>query len=689
MTSTLQRVGVFIASPSDVNAERDAARDSVERINRLVAKHNGFLLEPIGWEDVPPRQAIRSQEAINPYVEKARIFIGILNQRFGSSTGKADSGTEEEFNIAEDRWNRETPKPEIMLFFKNVLDDRLCDPGEQLQKVMAFRERVQSRTWFREFETTTSFQEKLESGLASWIYQQRDTDASVQPDYPRLINPADVSFLVVLATNGSTVREHEDRVTGLTGSGLLRQPRYGTSHELATSTDAFLSVTKHILSGGDFFKDICPYLASPYYMSILTDRLRSIIESRFHFQPDESALAFARKAASLSPRAASFLLFGDTTRYDNLSEQVRAISGDMQQHAGDSLSHDLILQMLNDMAGGTIANHLNGKELVATVLKVSIAGAHENSQAFAASAVWPSMLVRASGPIRAGEMVTGPPDVLIRFAVGLSHLGEYAESLDVLERARDLNPTPEVEAVIDNNKGHALFELGRLEDARACFDSALSVNPNMEQARRGRQKAELALTNSRAGHQHSDRLMTLISSTTRSWPNVPPGDPNMYDVVWHACQIRDAMQLRLPVELPTFDKGIELVECVERNFIAGGMLIRFSELPTRAARLISAIRHEDFLGFSDELNYVVSLFLWHGCIGMAKTLRHADSRGTSYTRQMRQSEYDALKTCWEKEEDKGNLWVEYGVSICRAFELSRGNSPVEEWVPSSSPYWQT
>ena len=75
----LKRIRVFIASPGDVAKEREIVRQAVERINRLLAKRQGFLLEAIGWEDIPSGTSIRAQEVINPYVDSAHIFIGLYD----------------------------------------------------------------------------------------------------------------------------------------------------------------------------------------------------------------------------------------------------------------------------------------------------------------------------------------------------------------------------------------------------------------------------------------------------------------------------------------------------------------------------------------------------------------------------------------------------------------------------------
>jgi len=76
----LRQVNIFIASPGDVADARERARKAVHRVNRLVAKPNGVLLEAIGWEDIPAGKAERAQDLINPYVDAADIFIGTMNE---------------------------------------------------------------------------------------------------------------------------------------------------------------------------------------------------------------------------------------------------------------------------------------------------------------------------------------------------------------------------------------------------------------------------------------------------------------------------------------------------------------------------------------------------------------------------------------------------------------------------------
>src|SRR6185295_5093264 len=99
-------------------------------------------------------------------------------QRFGSPTGKAESGTEEEFN-----WVIESHQasgfPEIKWFFRRV--DKLelpSDPDEadaaldQWKKVRAFRKRMQdlnNPVFYAEYPSAAGFAEVFERDLNQWL----------------------------------------------------------------------------------------------------------------------------------------------------------------------------------------------------------------------------------------------------------------------------------------------------------------------------------------------------------------------------------------------------------------------------------------------------------------------------------------------------------------------------------------
>ncbi len=96
------------------------------------------------------------QSQINPGVDGCDIFIGMVHRRWGTATGNGfDSGFGEEFTRALDRWEREG-EPRIALFFKQVDGESLRDPGDQLKKVLEFRNSIEKRhsAFYNLFEST-------------------------------------------------------------------------------------------------------------------------------------------------------------------------------------------------------------------------------------------------------------------------------------------------------------------------------------------------------------------------------------------------------------------------------------------------------------------------------------------------------------------------------------------------------
>jgi hypothetical protein len=145
MAGKVRPIRVFVASPGDVQIERDALQGVVNELNRTfyaLIPQSGIRVELVRWEtDVAPDLG-RPQEVINAQIRDYDIFVGIFWKRFGTPTGKAKSGTEEEFEIALKRRTKHGA-PRIMIYF-NVTPVRPPQSREeldQLTKVFEFRQR--------------------------------------------------------------------------------------------------------------------------------------------------------------------------------------------------------------------------------------------------------------------------------------------------------------------------------------------------------------------------------------------------------------------------------------------------------------------------------------------------------------------------------------------------------------------
>jgi hypothetical protein len=160
---------VFLASPSDLGEERERASLAVEAINRSVARSLGWHVELLGWEDTLPGFS-RPQALINTAVDSCDLVIGLLWERWGSPTGAYSSGFEEEFERARRR-RAVSGAPEIWLLLKEITPRLLADPGEQLRKVIAFRDqqRKKRELLFREFAGPEDLYEKVWEYLSQYL----------------------------------------------------------------------------------------------------------------------------------------------------------------------------------------------------------------------------------------------------------------------------------------------------------------------------------------------------------------------------------------------------------------------------------------------------------------------------------------------------------------------------------------
>lgn len=159
---------VFIASPGDVFPERKAIEQVVSDFNISLANTFKVRLELIGWEThVYPSVGQDAQDVINRQIlDEFDIFIGIMWGRFGTETGRAGSGTEEEFQRAYSRLSQ-NENIQIMFYFKNTGIPPSNLDVVQITKVKNFQSKIGDEygAYYNQFESTEDFKEKVRSHL--------------------------------------------------------------------------------------------------------------------------------------------------------------------------------------------------------------------------------------------------------------------------------------------------------------------------------------------------------------------------------------------------------------------------------------------------------------------------------------------------------------------------------------------
>ncbi len=172
VSSTLTRYTIFVASPSDVQAERNALRRIVDDANKIYFARLGIIAEVLGWEDVPSGIGLYPQDVINKYTEgKYDVFIGLMWSRFGTKTPNAESGTAEEF---EDAYNTYLSSPDtlrVLFFFKEAPVDYSQIIAHQIEAVKNFKDKIsiEKGVLYSTFKTRKEFTKLASNQLVEAI----------------------------------------------------------------------------------------------------------------------------------------------------------------------------------------------------------------------------------------------------------------------------------------------------------------------------------------------------------------------------------------------------------------------------------------------------------------------------------------------------------------------------------------
>lgn len=161
----------FIASPSDTSEERDICEKVFEDINKGIGVPYNFIIQSLRWEnDVHPGIGEDGQDVINGQVsDKYDLFIGIMYTKFGTPTKRADSGTQEEFNIALGR-AIEQKNMEIMFYFNDAPISPSKIDTSQYSKVQAFRDEVVGKScMYSMYNGIKDFEDKLRTHLNQYF----------------------------------------------------------------------------------------------------------------------------------------------------------------------------------------------------------------------------------------------------------------------------------------------------------------------------------------------------------------------------------------------------------------------------------------------------------------------------------------------------------------------------------------
>ena len=168
---------VFISYASDLEPESKSVADVVDRVSTLYGKRFGITLHAVLFKhDIVPRSGKGDpQSEINKSIEQATFFIGLMWGRYGTSTPRAKSGMQEEYDMAlACLKNRGRKMSHVAYYFCTRKADLRSIDARQLKAVLSFCKRVAADGLYAEFGTKPELERRVREDLESMVLAWKD-----------------------------------------------------------------------------------------------------------------------------------------------------------------------------------------------------------------------------------------------------------------------------------------------------------------------------------------------------------------------------------------------------------------------------------------------------------------------------------------------------------------------------------
>ena len=168
---------ILIASPSDVDEERDIAARVIQEWNDVHSFDRGIVLLPLRWEThAAPEYGSRPQDVINrAIVDECDLLLGIFWTRIGTPTGTAGSGTLEEIErVAADG------RP-VMLYYSKIGANPDDIEVSQLERLREFKKKTREISLTESYRSHVDFRDKLSKQLEMKVRELQQKESTGPP----------------------------------------------------------------------------------------------------------------------------------------------------------------------------------------------------------------------------------------------------------------------------------------------------------------------------------------------------------------------------------------------------------------------------------------------------------------------------------------------------------------------------
>jgi HEAT repeat protein len=208
---TKRTLRIVVASPADVQAEREALPAIIEELNRGIAGDRGLMFELSSWENdgYPGLDRQGPQGLLDKIlkIENCDVLIGIFWKRFGTPTPTAASGTEHEILQAYESWEAKG-HPHVLIYFnqKPFGPPKSKQELEQWARIIDFKERFSGKGLLWQYKGKSQFEKQVRTHLTKIVRNQPDyrrevainsqTPPALEAQHPESGSPWPVQTLI-------------------------------------------------------------------------------------------------------------------------------------------------------------------------------------------------------------------------------------------------------------------------------------------------------------------------------------------------------------------------------------------------------------------------------------------------------------------------------------------------------------
>jgi tetratricopeptide (TPR) repeat protein len=376
----------------------------------------------------------------------------------------------------------EAHKPDILLIMvTNTLTSNTRDWLKSIESEKRYRVLLYEEKNFEQFF------DRNEDIYAKYFPKERITPR--RSVIALLLNDQEYSFDSIVAYTKLPPVDIEEILTQLQKNGILSKTEVKGVRYFRITSDimTFIAIAQEFLITNNRFD----FLRSDYATHSINEQLLDYVSSRYHLTFPQQYIGEFVKLLRISPSALNAALFSSTDVYDTSELHMTELHLDAEgsKRMRDSLLSTFFLMLFEGVitdlrdpnaANILVQNHVEGYDLT---IKINMASQVAPVLRLQVENIF--MLMSAAGPIKAGQLVSPTdPDVYLRSGNILFHLGLAEAALQQYDIAIQNLTDKRKLAGAWNNKGVCFKNLGRIPESKQCFQTALDLDPSLEEARK-------------------------------------------------------------------------------------------------------------------------------------------------------------------------------------------------------------